>query len=639
MTFTYLRIPAACLAAALLSSLPVSYGQDIADTLQMEEVTVSATRIDAPQKLQPVFVNVVDSARLALWKGEDIGTLLAMESSLFIKSHGPGGFANASQRGLSPEQLQVLWEGIPINHSMLGLTDLSLLPSSFFSSVQVSSGVPSSSFGGGLSGGLYLGSDFSGENRVSLTSSAGSFGRYGGGLQAAADTGPWTVSLRSRVARHENDFEYYNRATRQLERRRHNRQEQDDLLASVGYESGPHQLQTRFWLSGSENEIPGSILKNDSRSWQNDQALRWLTSYRTRVGELEITAKNYVDRVELDYLDDDIDVQSHSTTRRWIASSAFRYEWRPQVNLKGEVSGGITGVRTNNYAGDRQRRRLSALINPELQLDGRRLRLYPALRLDSYSDFGTVVSPSLGVNYELAYDRLYLRGQLSRDFNPPTFNALYWAPGGNPELAPERSRSVEAGLIATPEAALLQRLNVTAYYNRVHNGIRWYPDRSGTYTPSNIEDIRSQGIELTTRSRLRLAGDAILKLTQRGAWTQTEITEARFEGDAAVGHQMRYVPRWSYNASLMIERGAVALLGHYGWTGRRYVTDTEDPAQSLDPYHKVDATLRAAYGWGALRIAGKLRAANLLNTDYEVIQWYAMPRRHYQMHLTVTYHY
>lgn len=639
MTHFFIRFSAALLCSILFLISDYSYAQTVADTLELEEIEVTATRIRQPLQLQPVEINIIDSTRLSFLKNEDIGNVLAMESNLFVKNNGPGSFSNASQRGLSPEQIQVLWEGIPINYSMLGLTDLSLLPSSFFSSVQVSSGVPSSSFGGGLSGGLYLNSDFSKSNRISLSQSAGSFGRYHTGLQASVRQGNWDVSLRSKYSDADNDYEYFNRAYQRVEERDHNHRQQKHVMASVGYEKNNNRFNTKFWFSDGDNQIPGSILKTASESWQDDQAFRWLSSYQTKAGAVDITAKNYLDRVVLDYFDSEIDVESRSITRRWLLSTELQYQPSASAKIKGEVSGSITGVETNNYADLQTRERFSMLLNPEFSLLNYRLKIYPALRFDSYSDFGNVLSPSLGLNYELLYDKLYLRGQLSRDFNPPTFNALYWPQGGNPHLEPERSKSAEAGLVAMVSNDFLNRVTITGFYTRVHDGIRWYPDDTGTYTPSNIQEISSKGIELSTESQINLKDKIQFSFKQSGSLTRTEITEPRFEGDAGVENQMRYVPQWMYKSSLQATTGFISALLHYRWVGRRFITDTEDISNSLDPYHKVDAALQARQHWLGLRFTGNLQINNLLNTDYEVIQWYAMPRRNFQFTLTATYNF
>src|SRR5699024_6930243 len=127
-------------------------------------------------------------------------------------------------------------------------------------------------------------------------------------------------------------------------------------------------------------------------------------------------------------------LESYSTSRRWIGSVSFRYPLSQKVKFKGELRGGLTGVETNNYAGLKTRQQFSVLLNPEIFLLNQRLKLYPALRFDSFNDFGNVLSPSLGVNFGLIRGKLYLRSQLSRNFNPPTFNDLYWPRSGDPDL-------------------------------------------------------------------------------------------------------------------------------------------------------------------------------------------------------------
>src|SRR5699024_5712930 len=120
-----------------------SRAQLVSDSLQLEQIEVVATRIRQPLKLQPTHINFIDSARLSFVQNKTLGEVLSMESTLFIKSNGPGLVATASQRGFGAEQIQVLWEVIRLNHSMLGLTDLSLVPADFFSNIPISSGTPS----------------------------------------------------------------------------------------------------------------------------------------------------------------------------------------------------------------------------------------------------------------------------------------------------------------------------------------------------------------------------------------------------------------------------------------------------------------------------------------------------------------
>lgn len=639
MAKLYLRYFFALLFGGLFFIPCYSYGQLIADTLELDEIKVVATRISRPLSLQPTYVQVIDSTRISFAKNQNIGTLLAGASGLFIKSNGPGGLANASQRGLSSEQIQILWEGIPINHAMLGQTDLSLLPTSFFSGAQVSSGVPSSSFGGGLSGSLYLRSEFKRSNSVALSQSVGSYGQFVSGLNASVQQGDWNVALHNQYSDTENDYQYFNRAFKRTETRRNNRQQQKQIMASAGYEKGGSQFKSIIWLSDSDNQIPGSILNTNSRARQEDQTLRWLNTFETSFGNLQLNARNFLEQVELNYFDAAIDVNSLSTTRRWLASADVIYPVSTGLLLKGELSSGITGVETNNYSKLKVRQQFSGLLNPEISAAGKRLHLYPAVRFDSYSDFGNVLSPSLGLNYEIISDKLYLRGQFSRDFNPPTFNALYWAQGGNPGLEPERSNSAEAGVEVTLNKGWLYRANLTGFYTWVEDGIRWYPDANGTFSPSNVEELTSRGVEFSANSTIDVAKDLKITIDQSASYTRTEITEPRFAGDAAVGNQLRYVPKWMYKSSLQAHHKFISALVNYRWVSRRYITDTEFFANSLAPYHKVDLALRASQPWFGLNFTGNVQLNNVLNADYEIIQWYAQPHRNIQFTLTATYNF
>jgi outer membrane cobalamin receptor len=100
---------------------------------------------------------------------------------------------------------------------------------------------------------------------------------------------------------------------------------------------------------------------------------------------------------------------------------------------------------------------------------------------------------------------------------------------------------------------------------------------------------------------------------------------------------MRYVPEWSYKAGLMLQKGFFSMLIHYRWVGRRYLTETESSDNSLSPYQRVDVALLARRRWLGLVFTGNLQLNNLLNANYAIIKWYAMPRRNIQFTLTATY--
>jgi len=55
--------------------------------------------------------------------------------------------------------------------------------------------------------------------------------------------------------------------------------------------------------------------------------------------------------------------------------------------------------------------------------------------------------PRIGFNYQvLKNEQFYFSASISRNYNLPTLNDLYWYPGGNKELKAESGIEVESGL-------------------------------------------------------------------------------------------------------------------------------------------------------------------------------------------------
>ena len=70
-----------------------------------------------------------------------LGDQLNKEASLFIKNYGPSNISTISLRGSGAAQTAFFWNGMTINNSMHGLTDLSLLPTFLIDNATVQFGV------------------------------------------------------------------------------------------------------------------------------------------------------------------------------------------------------------------------------------------------------------------------------------------------------------------------------------------------------------------------------------------------------------------------------------------------------------------------------------------------------------------
>ena len=86
---------------------------------------------------------------------------------------------------------------------------------------------------------------------------------------------------------------------------------------------------------------------------------------------------------------------------------------------------------------------------------------------------------------------------ISRGFRRPSFNDLYWPEDnfaiGNPDLKPESSVEVEAGVSLLGLDFL--RLSATGFSARTEDMIRWAPGEGGKWSPVNIAIAHRRGIE------------------------------------------------------------------------------------------------------------------------------------------------
>ena len=132
----------------------------------------------------------------------------------------------------------------------------------------------------------------------------------------------------------------------------------------------------------------------------------------------------------------------------------------------------------------------------------------PVLRTNRANYLTT--KPTAGLSYK-PFGWLQFRGSVSRGFTPPRYaqlvldptpstattsivdprrggarSAVYTIAGGNPELEPETSQSLNSGIVIQPEAGLLKGLRISADYNFTRT-----QDNIGTLSTQQIVDFET----------------------------------------------------------------------------------------------------------------------------------------------------
>jgi vitamin B12 transporter len=174
------------------------------------------------------------------------------------------------------------------------------------------------------------------------------------------------------------------------------------------------------------------------------------------------------------------------------STTTFGVEYKRR---KAETSGGI----------DEAIRNMGYYLQEQLQLFERRLILIPGIRLDDNQSFGTAWTPSFSTAYRFVETGTKLRAGYAKGFKAPTLNELFFPPGfgcpafGNPDLKPERSWEVNAGVDQELFSDRLS-LGVTYFHREVKDLIEGRPipgDPFGCFRAENVGRARFDGVEWT----------------------------------------------------------------------------------------------------------------------------------------------
>ena len=208
----------------------------------------------------------------------------------------------------------------------------------------------------------------------------------------------------------------------------------------------------------------------------------------------------------------------------------------------------------------------------------------------------------------------------------PTLNDLYWQPGGNPELKAERGWSQELGLeSAWSDATRRLTFSITAFNRNIDDWILWTPDaEAGYWSAANVASVWSRGLETRLdgawhrkdwRIQLRLGYDYIRSTNQRA------LERPRIEP----GEQLIYTPEHQAFGRLSIAWRDWSLTYRHTYSGP-VQTPTEPLSGYQLGYGQLQWQLRRKGFWGTLF----LRAENLWNAAYRVVERRPMPGRHYR---------
>ena len=210
-----------------------------------------------------------------------------------------------------------------------------------------------------------------------------------------------------------------------------------------------------------------------------------------------------------------------------------------------------------------------------------------------------------------------IRGAYSTNYRLPTFNDLYWEPGGNPDLKPEFSRSAELGLDYKHTF-----FTISGGWYVIHSEdlIQWRPVTSDFWQPQNISEASNKGIELMFDIQ-RNFGDHKLHLNASYDYT--------LASDKEIDKQLIYVPKNRAGANLDYRWHSWKINYNLQYVGKVFITTSN--SQSLDDYLLSDMALSRSFFMN--HMDASFRVNNVFNVSYQSVSYRPMPGRNFVFQL------
>ncbi|MBI5918817.1 MAG: TonB-dependent receptor [Nitrosomonadales bacterium] len=604
------------LLAALLCSLPsFSYANNDLG----EEITVTATRSEQPLNQALSHTTVLNTSQIAASGAADLPTLLRKQAGVEItQSGGIGAQSSLFLRGSNSTHTLVLLDGVRLGSATTGATAIDQIMLDQVERIEIVRGNVSSLYGSDAIGGViqiftkrghgapaFNASTQIGSHNTQRASAGlgGESGENAYGLQLSSfkTNGVSAINPAIRPApfpgfpalgANPNNNGYDNQSVSGNLSHRFNADH--SLSASLFASQGRLSTDNAFGLPTDINNSRDSLSKFALAS-DNHFSERWVSHMQLSQGGDDL--KSYTNGVNS---------SSFRTANRELG-------WQNDITLD-ETSKLLLGANTleqkvaSSTAYSRTSRRVNSLYGGYTGLFGAH-QLQANLRQDRYSDFGTANTGLLGYGYSFD-DNWRASASYSTAFKAPIINDLFWpfqnfgGPTyvGNPNLQPEKSHNLEAGLHYTSRN---QHLDLTYFDNRISNLIVYNNQLAGTMI--NLGKAHITGIELGYSAQF---GDTAVSAA-------LTVQNPR---DALTGQRLLRRARTYGNLGLTQALGAWKLGGEVQFSDARpdnHLVNSTPVA--LDGYKLLN--LSAAYALDKqLNVA--LRADNLTNRNYALLHGY-----------------
>ncbi|MFT7592089.1 MAG: vitamin B12 transporter [bacterium] len=574
------------------------------DSVLLDSTVISLRGISNTSSINAIQLNNKSS----------LGEVLTLESLVFVKPTGGNALSTISIRGGTPEQSPVFWNGLNLQNTLNGNIDIALLPAFIFDAISINASAATNSGSGVIAGSVELKN-----NKIDTIRSLKAIVGFGAfGLTNVAvktiipsDKSTWSIAAFRRSAKNNYPYQTSSAKTKPLE---HARFDLSGVLIQNQLRFKNYSpLNIRLWWQQSNREIPATTLEARSLKYQIDKSIRLQSDWSKVQGKNEWKFIFGSFNEQLKYRDSVANIYNDYLFSNNSALIHYKRLIESKLRLGVDLEGRFFGADADTFY-NQNRIELSEAIH--LKHDNKNLQTHSGLRWVQFN--GISEKPILfSFKANKKIDKSYsLSASFSTNYRLPTFNSLYWNPGGNPNLGPERSTNAEMQLRFKRKDVIW---TATAYSNYIQDQMRWLPGNDGIFAASQIVDQTqwNKGVETSTQINLKrflfIANGTIMK--------------SNVVGDKR-NLQQTFVPQIQANTSLRYNWSKWSVVYGNSFIGKRFVdADNEEFLPSISLHRlSVEATFKDVSFYATIQ--------NLLNEYYTVLPFRPNQPRNFLLNIS-----
>lgn len=604
------------------------YCVSITDTVNLNEVSVIS-----PKSItfsNGSNVKKIDPFKIKISQTEKIADLLSSNSSIYIKQY--GALATATIRGTSSSHTAVNWNGYPINSIANGLSDLSNITALTNDNIFLIKGGNSTIFGSGSIGGS-INID-SKKIRNQKLSSNTNFESGSNGLSSQSYSAKYGDDIVSFYILHsklkdKNKFKFTNisQAGNPRQTNKHGKIVSFQNKLDLNFKLNPNIIiQFNYWGDNSTREVPQNMTIRFTDAMQYDINDRISISSTYSVKNLSCKISKALIYEDFRYTEEIKNIDSKYLASKEFNNFDLSYNFKNLI-FQSTFSYNKNKINSNNFENNKEKD-ISKTIFFSTTYKNNNLETQLAIRGEDNSEYEVPLTPLFSTEYkfnELVQSSI----KLNKNFRSPTFNDRYWFSSGsrgNIELKPEMSNNAEFSIHLKKNKF---KLSSTLFNLDVKDWILWSQNIDGIWSPENIKEVWSRGIETQLKYNYK---KILLELNY--CLTKTTSEKASNDLDISVGQQLRYVPKNKLNTTLLYVEGKIISFLNITFTDEVITSYSSGDNKKLEAYTLVSAGTSYKLFNEDLKL--DLRVLNLTNQQYQTYLNYPNPGREYVLSINYT---